>query len=107
MLTCGAWGTDETLTEDIYVVVWMKDVDWSQLASEEQELIRPIRTPEDIAWALAQRDTADTAFDNGNDTGDTGWVDSQSAQETDPQRLLRERRQFINERLPIMNTNGG
>ena len=41
------------------------------------------------------------------DTGDTGWVDSQSVQETEPQRLLRERREFINERLPIMNTNGG
>jgi len=40
------------------------------LASEEQELIRPVRTAEDIAWALAQRDTADTA--NLYDIGDTG-----------------------------------
>ena len=107
MLTCGAWGTDETLTEDIYVVVWMKDVDWSQLASEEQELTRPLRTVDDVAWVLAQGDTADTAFDNEGDTGDTGWVDAQSDQETEPQRLLRERRDFINERLPIMNTSGG
>ena len=68
MLTCGAWGTDETLTEDIYVVVWMKDVIGPNLASDEQELIRPIRSSEDIAWALAQRDTADTGSDTDGDT---------------------------------------
>ena len=31
-----------------------KDVDWSQLASEEQELIRPVRTSEDIALVLEE-----------------------------------------------------
>ena len=104
MLTCGAWGTDETLSEDVYVVVWMKDVDWSQLASEEQELIRPVRSAEDITLALEQFDTADTG--TVGDTADTA-EQAQSIQETEPQRLLRKRSDFITERLPIMNTNGG
>ena len=104
MLTCGTWGTDETLTEDIYLVVWMKDVDWSQLASEEQELIRPVRSAEDIAMFLEEYDTADTGF--AGDTGDTG-IGLESRQETNRERLLEKRRQFMQERLPILNTNGG
>ena len=39
--TCGAWSTDEgsALVEDLFVVVWLRDVDWSQRGSEEVELI--------------------------------------------------------------------
>ena len=35
--TCGAWSTPDgkVLKEDVYVVVWLKDIDWSQLGSEE------------------------------------------------------------------------
>ena len=41
--TCGAWSTPDgkVLQEDVYVVVWLKNIDWSQLGSEEVELLRP------------------------------------------------------------------
>ena len=37
----GAWSTrGKVLQEDVYVVVWLKDIDWSQLGSEEA-MLRP------------------------------------------------------------------
>ena len=111
MLTCGTWGVDETLAEDVYMVVWMKDVDWSRLASDEHELIRPVRTADDIARVLNDTGTEDDSgdeFDTASlDSGIDEASEYQSLQETESERILRNRHQFMTERLPIMNTNAG
>jgi hypothetical protein len=100
---CGAYGTDGNglVNEDIYVAVWMKDVNWSARGSEEVQLTRSVREevegslspavplagpelPGDVAGdsAVVFDTAADTAAappppdDTGlsADTGDTGSV---------------------------------
>ncbi|MEL6345918.1 MAG: putative metal-binding motif-containing protein, partial [Myxococcota bacterium] len=41
-MTCGAFGSDASSldSEDLYVVVWLKDVDWARRSSEAVELSR-------------------------------------------------------------------
>ncbi|MDG1482642.1 MAG: putative metal-binding motif-containing protein, partial [Myxococcota bacterium] len=88
--TCGAWGDGVSeLAEDVFMVVWIKDVNWAQRGSDPVDLLRPAAPdapspPSDgrSAFAAPQPpppavDTADTGADTGfGDTGaDTGSVE--------------------------------
>lgn len=119
--TCGAWsGEGSDLTEDVFVVVWLKDVDWTAQGSEEVELIRPLTdapSPEDLAIERTDgfnlpedlpfiRDPSDTAqLDSGQkDSGqlDSGQLDSGNIRDDRPDGILN-----YGESLPIINAGNG
>ena len=102
---CGAWGSASSgiENEEIYAVVWLKDVDWARRGSDEVELARSVKsggvatgtddrvvTMADYDASVAELPPAEAGGDSGAlapppsdsglvlDTGDTGAFDTGS-----------------------------
>ncbi|MEC8380306.1 MAG: putative metal-binding motif-containing protein [Myxococcota bacterium] len=111
--TCGAWsGEGSSMTEDVFAVVWLKDVDWTAQGSDEVELIRPnsdAPSPEDMALERTDSFNLPGAGDANADTAevdsglsDSGVMDSGLCQEAGTDILPN-----FGESLPIINAGNG
>ncbi|MEC7985968.1 MAG: MopE-related protein [Myxococcota bacterium] len=79
--TCGAWGNDESeLTEDLFVLVWLNNINWDERGSDPVVLQKPNPptdglTPEEVA---ANR-VADLMDEQDSAIADSGYEEDDSA----------------------------